>query len=47
MKIEVLYPELCNLYGDLYNAEYLARSAGAEIVNTKLTEKPRFISSLS
>ena len=44
MKIEVLYPELCNLYGDLYNAEYLARSAGAEIVNTKLTEKPRFIS---
>ncbi|MBQ1703262.1 MAG: hypothetical protein II021_02150 [Oscillospiraceae bacterium] len=44
MKIEVLYPELCNLYGDLYNAEYLARSAEAEIVNTKLTEKPRFIS---
>lgn len=44
MIIEVLYPEIANLYGDLYNAEYLARSCGAEIVGTKLTEKPRFIS---
>lgn len=44
MIIEVLYPEIANLYGDLYNAEYLARSCGAEIVSTKLTEKPRFIS---
>ena len=24
MKIEVLYPELSNLYGDYYNAKYLA-----------------------
>lgn len=44
MKIEVLYPELCNLYGDLQNAEYLARSSGAEIVKTALGEAPRFVS---
>ena len=42
MKIEVLYPELCNLYGDLMNVEYLARSAGAEVVRTSLKETPRF-----
>ncbi len=43
MKIEVLYPELCNLYGDLANAEYLARSSGAEVVKTPLTAAPRFL----
>ena len=42
MKIEVLYPEICNLYGDLMNAEYLARSAGAELVRTSLKEQPAF-----
>lgn len=44
MKIEVLYPELCNLYGDLANAEYLARSGGGQIVKTSLSETPRFLS---
>ena len=44
MKIEILYPELCNLYGDLANAKYLARSCDAEIINTSLKETPRFIS---
>lgn len=43
MKIEVLYPELCNLYGDLANAEYLARSGGAELIKTPLTAAPRFL----
>ncbi len=43
MKIEILYPELCNLYGDLANANYLARSSGAEVVETTLAEKPHFI----
>ena len=43
MKIEVLYPELCNLYGDLANAEYLARSCGAELVRTGLHDAPRFL----
>lgn len=43
MKIEILYPEIANLYGDLANAKYLARSSGAEMVTTKLGEKPRFL----
>lgn len=44
MKFEVLYPEICNLYGDLMNMDYLARSCGAEIVNTSLKAEPRFVS---
>lgn len=44
MKIEILYPEICNLYGDLSNVEYLARSAGAEVVSTSLKEMPKFTS---
>jgi hypothetical protein len=44
MKIEILYPELCNLYGDLMNAEYLARCCGAEIIKTSLKDKPKFVS---
>lgn len=43
MKIEILYPEICNLYGDLMNPEYLARSCGAELVETSLKEQPRFL----
>ena len=43
MIIEALYPEVCNLYGDLSNIRYLARSCGAEIVNTSLKETPRFV----
>lgn len=44
MTIEILYPEICNLYGDLSNVEYLARSAGAGVVSTALGETPRFAS---
>lgn len=43
MRIEVLYPEICNLFGELMNPEYLARSCGAELVRTSLREKPRFV----
>ncbi len=42
MTIELLYPEVCNLYGDLMNVEYLARSSGAEVVRTGLRDTPRF-----
>ncbi len=42
MKIEVLYPELCNLYGELMNAEYLAKCCGAELVGTPLKTEPAF-----
>ncbi len=44
MKIEVLYPEVCNLYGELANAEYLARCCGAELVGTPLGTEPAFAS---
>ncbi len=42
MTIEVLYPEVANLFGDLANVDYLARSCGAQVVRTSLKEKVRF-----
>lgn len=45
MKIEVLFPEVANLYGDLQNAEYLRRCcADIEIVETTLKDTPCFLS---
>ncbi len=45
IKIEVLYPELSNLYGDYYNAKYLAKCIdGAEVIYTSNDEKPAFVS---
>ena len=44
MKIEALYPELCNLFGDAMNVEYLHRAVPeAEFVKTSLKEDPAFI----
>ena len=44
MKLEILYPEVANLYGDLMNAEYLRRSdSRIELINTSLREEPRFL----
>ena len=41
MKIEILYPEFCNLYGDLANMDYLRRCLPqAEFVETSLQEEP-------
>ena len=43
MKIEVLFPETANLYGDLMNVEYLRRSCPEiEVVNTALKFAPLF-----
>ena len=43
MKIEVLFPDLCNLYGDNGNVQYLAASLPeAEMVFTGNLETPRF-----
>lgn len=43
MKIEVLFPEYCNLFGDLYNIKYLERCLPqAERVDTSLTDEPLF-----
>jgi len=45
MKIEVLFPEICNLYGDLFNAEFLRRSCPEiEVINTSLKSEPLFLS---
>ena len=44
MKIEVLFPEVCCLFGDLANAKYLARSCGAELCETHLGDTPLFVS---
>lgn len=44
MKVEILFPEVCNLYGDLQNAHYLARCCnGIEVVETDLKTTPRFL----
>ena len=43
MKIEVLYPEVCCLYGDPMNVEYLRQCLPeANIVRTTLKEAPAF-----
>ena len=43
MKIEVLFPEICNLYGDLFNVKYLSKCLPeAEIINTGLNDRPLF-----
>jgi len=45
MKIEVLFPEVCNLYGDLFNVEFLKRSyPDIKIINTSLKSEPLFMS---
>lgn len=44
MRVEVLYPEVANLYGELANVTYLERSSGCEVVETALNERPRFLS---
>jgi CobQ-like glutamine amidotransferase family enzyme len=43
MTIEILYPELCNLYGDPMNIEYLLRALpDATVYRTRFTSRPRF-----
>ena len=44
MKIEVLYPEIANLYGDSFNYRYLKQTLkDTEFIETSLTDKPKFI----
>lgn len=43
-RIEFLYPELCNIFAESYNVEYLARcNSEIEVVNTRLGEIPHFM----
>ena len=44
MKIEFLFGEVCNFYGDPQNVTYLAQSAeNAEVINTSLLDEPYFV----
>ncbi len=43
MKIEYLYPEFCNLYGDRGNWDYLKACLNPEAIETSITERPRFL----
>lgn len=45
VKIEVLFPEVCNLFGNMYNIKYLEQSIkDVQIINTALTDEPKFVS---
>ena len=44
MTLELLYPEVCNLFGDLFNMEYLRRCLPeASLRQTGLTQAPLFL----
>ncbi len=44
MKIEVLFPEFCNLFGDLFNVKYLEKCLPeAQRVDTPLSGQPLFV----
>lgn len=43
--IEILYPEFCNLFGDMGNVRFLKKCLpDAQFIETKLHEKPYFLS---
>lgn len=45
MKIEVLFPEYCNLFADSANVKYLTQCLpDAEFIYTRYTEEPAFVS---
>jgi len=44
IKIEVLYPEVANLYGDIFNIKLLEQSIDdVKIIKTDLTTRPAFV----
>ena len=44
MKVEILFPEICNLSGDLMNIRYLKQSCPElEVTETYLKSRPRFL----
>ena len=50
MKIEILFEESANLYGDRFNIRFLEESIfcsgeNVEVFHTALNEKPHFLSS--
>ena len=44
MKIEILFPELCNLFGDMATVEYLKKTLPeAEFIETHLNDELKFL----
>ena len=44
MKVEILFPEFCNLFGDMYNMKYLKMCIpDVEFVETALDQEPEFV----
>lgn len=44
IKIEVLFSEVCNLYGDIFNIKYLAKCIkDVECIYTDISEEPKFV----
>ena len=44
MKIEILFPEFCNLFGDIFNMKYLKMCLpDAEFIETALDDEPKFV----
>ena len=44
LKIEILFPEFCNLYGDISNMKYLKKCLpNAHFIETAFDEEPRFV----
>ena len=43
MTVEILYPELCNLYGDRGNIDYLRRCLPADYHQTHIEDEPWFV----
>lgn len=47
IKVEILFPEICNLYGDLQNIDYLKKSSDEiEIVEDNLIDEPYFLNNV-
>ncbi|MCD8088105.1 MAG: hypothetical protein LUE22_05925 [Oscillospiraceae bacterium] len=44
MTVEILYPELCNLYGDRGNMEYFKRCVPGQYIETSVESEPFFVS---
>lgn len=43
-KLEFLFPELCNIYAESYNVEYLSRCSNEiEVIRTRHNTKPTFV----
>ena len=43
MKIEILFPEFCNLFGDMYNMKYLKMCVpDAKFIETAIEDEPAF-----